>query len=70
VAFHRPEHAVNWCMAVQLALYQTTWSQAITTATVHAKCDKFNGLRVRMGMHSGVVDQVRLCCESVRCLAS
>ena len=59
MAFHRPEHAVRWCMAVQSALYQTTWPEAIRNATAHAECDKFNGLRVRMGMHSGVVDQVR-----------
>ena len=39
-------------------LYNHKWSDAIVEATKHPECDKFYGLRVRAGMHSGVVDQV------------
>lgn len=57
VAFHEASDALAWCAAVQSALYEVPWSSTILQATHHAECPAFRGLRVRMGVHSGVAEK-------------
>ncbi|MEC7750850.1 MAG: adenylate/guanylate cyclase domain-containing protein [Myxococcota bacterium] len=59
VAFRTPVDAVNWCLEVQLALHETDWPTEINTKEAldvlygGSTHESFQGLRVRMGVHTG-----------------
>ena len=59
VTFFNVLDAVLWCMAVQMALVEVQWPDALL-AMPGAKPEKladgtpvFNGIRIRMGVHTG-----------------
>ncbi len=60
VAFWSVIDAVKWCLAVQHALLRTVWPAEITAIPAGGKVQHasglttFNGLRVRMGVHTGM----------------
>jgi class 3 adenylate cyclase len=64
VAFQRPDNAVRWCLAVQNALFNAPWDEHLMehpdSAQAYSLCGVLNkrGLRVRMGVHTGVADAV------------
>eukprot|EP00240_Pyramimonas_obovata_P000193 CAMPEP_0118928276 /NCGR_PEP_ID=MMETSP1169-20130426/5554_1 /TAXON_ID=36882 /ORGANISM="Pyramimonas obovata, Strain CCMP722" /LENGTH=2032 /DNA_ID=CAMNT_0006870203 /DNA_START=97 /DNA_END=6195 /DNA_ORIENTATION=- len=60
VAFHKAQDAVRWCVAVQLRLHATKWNAKMVEVNKHDTCDAFNGLRVRMGVHTGMVEATRI----------
>lgn len=59
VAFHSVTDALSWALQVQLDLMNASWPEDchnVTKATMQ-EFGKFNGLRVRMGIHCGKVDK-------------
>jgi class 3 adenylate cyclase len=64
VAFQRPDNAVRWCLAVQDALFHAPWNEHLMehpdSAQAYSLSGVLNqrGLRVRMGVHTGVADAV------------
>jgi class 3 adenylate cyclase len=59
VAFHSVSDALSWALQVQLDLMDAPWpeeSHNVTGGTMQ-EFAKYNGLRVRMGIHCGKVDK-------------
>jgi len=59
VAFHSVTDALAWALQVQLDLMNASWPEDchnVTKGTMQ-EFGKFNGLRVRMGIHCGKVDK-------------
>ena len=59
VAFHSVADALSWALQVQLDLMNAAWpedSHNVTAGTMQ-EFGRYNGLRVRMGIHCGKVDK-------------
>ena len=58
VAFHEVKDALSWCLRVQLDLMASDWPEVLHDATAASErvWGTYEGLRVRMGVHCGVVD--------------
>ena len=57
VAFHEVKDALSWCLRVQLDLMASDWPEVLHDATAASErvWGTYEGLRVRMGVHCGVV---------------
>ena len=59
VVFHSVSDALSWALQVQLDLMEAAWpaeSHNVTAGT-QQEFGRYNGLRVRMGIHCGTVDK-------------
>ena len=59
VAFHTVSDALSWALQVQIDLMEAPWPEETHNVTQGTAQDfgKYNGLRVRMGIHCGKVDK-------------